>query len=725
MQSPLPLSRELLLIGGGHSHALVLRMWGMKPLPGVRLSVVNPLPSAAYSGMLPGFVAGHYAREELQIDLVKLARFAGARLIAGRVVHLDVHRRIARLEDGRELPYHLASLDIGITTEMPDIPGFSEHAVPAKPLDGFADRWHGWLEEAGRGGGARAAVIGGGVAGVELALAMAHALKSRGVAGGEVSLIERAEILPDLRPSRRDALRRELAGAGIALHEGRAAVAIGADHVALEGGGRVAADLTVGVGGARPQGWLAETGLYLHEGYVQVDETLRSLSAPDVFAAGDIAHLSHAPRPKAGVFAVRAAPVLFHNLRAALSGGAMRAFRPQSDYLKLISLGGKRAMADKWGLMLKGPALWRLKDRIDRAFMRKFQELKPMPQPLPRLMADGVKEVLGGVPLCGGCGSKVSAGALSDVLSQLPETPRQDVLSGPGDDAAVLRCGRTHQVLSTDHLRAFCSDPALMARITAIHALGDIWAMGASAQAALASITLPRMSEEMQRWWLAEIMQAAGEIFAAEGAAIVGGHSSQGSELSIGFTISGLRTEAPIGKGGARPGDRLLLTKPIGTGVILAAEMRMQARGEDVLAAYRAMQRPQGKAAALLAGRAHAMTDVTGFGLAGHAQEIAEASGLELVIDTAAVPLLPGAEALSAAGVRSTIWASNQARVGALPPDPSPRTDLLFDPQTAGGLLAAVRPDEAEDLCAALAEAGCEAAIIGECREGPPWLRIA
>ncbi len=725
MQPLLPLSRELLLIGGGHSHALVLRMWGMNPLPGVRLSVVNPLPSAAYSGMLPGFVAGHYRREELQIDLVKLARFAGARLISGKVVHLDVHSRKARLEDGRELPYHVVSLDIGITTEMPEIPGFSEHAVPAKPLDAFADRWQGWLGQAARKDSGRVAVIGGGVAGVELAMAMAHAMRSRSIEGGHVSLIEKDRILPDLRPSRRAFLRTELLAAGIELHEGRGASAVAADHVRLEGGERIAADLVVGVGGARAQGWLSHCDLALHDGYVQVDETLRSLSEKTLFAAGDIAHLSHAPRPKAGVFAVRAAPILFHNLRAALSGGAMRRFRPQGDYLKLISLGGRRAMADKWGLMLRGAALWRLKDRIDRAFMEQFQSLKPMDPPLPRLMADGVKEVLGGAPLCGGCGAKVGAGALDGVLSELPAPGREDILRGAGDDAAVLRCGRGYQVLSTDHLRAFCEDPALMARIAAIHALGDIWSMGAQAQAVLASITLPRMSEEMQRWWLAEIMQAAGAVFAEEGAAIVGGHSSQGNELSIGFTLSGLCTQEPIGKGGARPGDRLVLTKPIGTGTLLAAEMRLKARGEDVMAAYRSMLRTQGAAAALLAPHAHAMTDVTGFGLAGHALEIAQASGLELAIKADAVPLLPGAEALAAMGIHSSIWRSNVIRADCMPEKASPRHELLYDPQTAGGLLAAVPAERADQLCKALADAGSPAAIIGECREGAPWIAIA
>ncbi len=727
MQTPLPITRELLLIGGGHSHALVLRMWGMKPLAGVRVTVINPQPTAPYSGMLPGFVAGHYARGDLDIDLVQLARFAGARLIAGRAVHIDPARREVTLEGGRVLSYHVASLDIGITSDMPAMPGFTDHAVPAKPLDRFAATWDGFRARALAGDGpARAVVIGAGVAGIELALAMAHALRAAGrtaggTAGGpaastaEVTLIDKAEILPGMAASRRAFFRRALADAGVRLVENDAPVRIAADHVALASGARVDADLVTGAAGARAQGWLAGSGLALHEGFVVVDETLRTPSHPELFAVGDCAHLSHAPRPKAGVFAVREAPVLFHNLRAALSGGKARAFRPQKDYLKLISLGQKSALADKWGVMWHGAALWRLKDRIDRKFMEQFRGLEPMAPPAPRgPVADGVREVLGAAPLCGGCGAKVGGGALATALSGLTPPERGDILSGAGDDAAVLAGpdGR-RQVISTDHLRAFTEDPALMAEIAAVHALGDIWAMGGDPQAALATITLPRLSGELQGRWLAEITGAAAAMFAREGAAIVGGHSAQGSELSVGFTVTGLCDAAPIGKGGALPGDWLVLTKPIGTGVILAGEMRLQAPGGAVMAALASMRRPHGAAARILRGCARAMTDVTGFGLAGHLAEMARASGCRMVVDLASVPVLAGAEDLARAGVRSSLWPDNRALLAGLETPDDPRADLLFDPQTAGGLLAAVPAERAEAVLGELQAAGVDARLIG------------
>ena len=437
-----------------------------------------------------------------------------------------------------------------------------------------------------------------------------------------------------------------------------------------------------------------------------------------MFAAGDCAHLAHAPRPKAGVFAVRAAPVLHHNLRAALSGGRPRAFRPQGRYLKIVSLGGRAAVAERSRLapawLAPPAATWRLKDRIDRRFMERLTDLPPMPEPAPP--REAALGAVGG-PLCGGCGAKVGGGTLGAALAALPRPARGDVLSEPGDDAAVLRVGNARLVATTDHLRAFTEDPWLLARIAAIHAMGDVWAMGAEPQAALATIVLPRMTERMQAETLREVLAAATDALRAAGAELAGGHTTMGSETTIGFAVTGLPKAEPIGLAGACPGDALILTEPLGTGTVLAAEMQRRARGRDVAACLAVMQRPQGGAAAILAG-AHAMTDVTGFGLAGHLANICRASGTGARLDLAAIPLLPGAEALAQAGVASTLAPANRAAVATSLPE-GPRTDLLFDPQTAGGLLAAVPGDDGPALVRRLCDAGHGAAVIGEMTRPP------
>ena len=350
--------------------------------------------------------------------------------------------------------------------------------------------------------------------------------------------------------------------------------------------------------------------------------------------------------------------------------------------------------------------------------MDQFVDLPQMKTPaLPRDVALGVVDALGDRPMCGGCGAKVGRGALREVLADLPTLCRDDVQSITGDDAAILRTGGQTQIMTTDHLRSFTADHVTMTQIATVHALGDAWAMGAAPQAATATIILPRMSPELQRRTLAEIMQTAHSVMDDAGAAIVGGHSSLGDELTIGFTIMGLCAADPITIVGAKSGDVLILTKPIGSGVLMAAEMAGQARGADVVAALGLMAMGQAKAAQILSD-AHAMTDVTGFGLAGHLSGMCAASGVDAIIDLDAVPLMQGALDLATSGMRSSLFKDNRSGAGPVFGAVGPKGDLLFDPQTAGGLLAAIDADQAHDMLLALQAAGYPAAIIGKIQTG-------
>lgn len=723
--APTPIVSELLLIGGGHTHALVLRKLAMRPIPGVRLTLVNPGPTAPYSGILPGHIAGHYSRDALDIDLVRLARAAQARLILDHVVALDPVGKIARTAGGRNIGFDIASLDVGITSRMPDLPGFAQNAIPAKPLGAFADLWARTCADSGP---IRIAILGGGVAGAELAMAAAHRMAVLG-RPSKIALIDRGAVLSNLPNGARQRLMAGLKEWAIDCHDHSPVAEVTRAHVVLADGRKIDADLTIGAAGAMPHHWLAKTGLETQNGYVLTDRYLRS-SDRAIYAAGDCAQQRDTPRPKAGVFAVRAAPILAHNLRADLTGAARKAFEPQRDFLKLITLGDRRAIAEKSGLAIGGAGfggrqLWRLKDNIDQGFMDRFRKLPQMlEQAVPKGAARGVAAELAGPQPCGGCGAKLASPALGRSIAEHTGAVRDDSLRLPGDDAGVLRMGAVQQVLSTDHLRAFCLDPSRVARVAAVHALGDIWAMGAEPQSALAMVIVPRVSARLQGAWLDDVMTAASEVFGGAGAAILGGHSSMGSELTVGYSVTGLLRAAPVTLAGGQPGDVLVLSKPIGSGTVLAAEMAGRASGEDVLACWRAMEQGQGAAARVLAPIARAMTDVTGFGLAGHIDNICRASGTGAEITLEALPLLPGAEALAASGVASTLAPQNRAALAGrfMAPDTA-RAALCVDPQTAGGLLAALPEEQAAQVLQELEALGHRSHVIGRLTENAGVIR--
>ena len=290
---------------------------------------------------------------------------------------------------------------------------------------------------------------------------------------------------------------------------------------------------------------------------------------------------------------------------------------------------------------------------------------------------------------CGGCGAKVSAEVLAGALATLPRSENPDLLTTL-DDAAVLKppLGKL-LVQSVDHFRAFLDDPFVFGQIAAAHALSDLYAMGAEPWTALAIASVPYASSQKMRAELSAMLQGATEILRADGCALIGGHSAEASETALGFSVTGLVDSGKIlRKAGLQPGDQLILTKPLGTGIVLAGHMRGNTRANWLIAAIESMRTTNASAARIaMAYRPRAGTDVTGFGLAGHLQEMLEASGVAAVLRLEAIPALPGARALAAHGIESTLARDNRRPLG-----DAADTALLVDPQTSGGLLLTWRP---------------------------------
>ena len=753
-----PVLKDLVLVGGGHTHVIVLRRLGMRPIPGVRVTVIARDLHAPYSGMLPGLIAGHYTFDDAHIDLAPLTRFAGARLYHDEAVGLDLEGRTVICRERPPVPYDLLSIDVGITPSI-NVEGVADHAVPVKPIGGLVARWERFAARVRASEQPRhVAVVGAGAAGVELTLAIQHALSNGESPAGAGNVAAAAApapggvtfhlfgaepvILPTHSAGARRRFRRVLTERGVELCLGSrvtrvAASAPGVVQLHTEDGGTFQAHEVIWATEAAPPAWPARAGLAVDgRGFIEVDATLRSTSHPDVFAAGDVASVVGHPREKAGVFAVRQGPPLEANLRRALEGDPVREFHPQRKFLSLVSTGNRYAVASRGAWSMEGRWVWRWKDRIDRRFMRRFSDLPQMDDgeaapprraaaPAPGLAPPEVLQQLARpAMLCGGCGSKVGATLLDRVLARLHPFRRDDVLIGldAPDDAAVeqLPPGAL-LVQSVDAFRAMVDDPWVFGRITATHSLGDLYAMGAEPRSALAVVTIPHGIEEKMETLLFDLLAGALAVLNDAGVTLTGGHTSEGAELTFGLSVTGtIQRDRMLRKGGARPGDRFIVTKPLGTGTLLAADMRGKAKARWVAGATQAMLQSNRAAAGVFREHgAHACTDVTGFGLLGHLLEMARASGVGARIQLDAVPILNGAEETVAAGIVSSLQPENlRLRRAVANPDAAAGKDrypILFDPQTSGGLLAAVPADCAATYVATLQAAGYNhAAAIGE-----------
>ena len=717
-----PIRQDLVLIGGGHSHALALRMLAMQPHPGVRITLVSDGSLTPYSGMLPGVIAGHYQHEEAHIDLARLCRYAGVRFINDRVTRLDPEQRQVFCRDHPPLGYDLVSIDTG---SVPDasVPGAAEHAIALKPVAPFLAWWARFREQVLSDPQRpwRMATVGGGASGVEVLLAIQHRLKadSRAQQHPEPNLAYHLVtpedgILASHNAGVRRRYERILVERGIQVHRNFRVDSIMADHLLSKEGKRLDLDAMLWTVSASAPAWLGESGLQVSpRGFIQVDDTLQSLSHPEVFAAGDVADQVNHQRPKAGVFAVRQGKPLAQNLLRALAGKPLQHYRPQKAFLSLISTGDRYAVASRSGWSLEGRWVWDWKDRIDRRFMRRFDEELPPAEDAAASEETGDHES----PLmrCGGCGAKVGQSVLERVMKQLVPRHGTDILVGldTPDDAAVVRPPPGKLLIqSVDAFRALVDDPWIFGQIAATHALGDLFAMGAQPHSAQALVTLPYADERKQSDDLLQLMSGALTVLEREGVALIGGHTAEGAEMTLGFALNGWGDEDQLlRKGGLRPGDRLILTKPLGTGTLFAADMRHQARGPWVEQALASMLTSNRTAAALLREHgARACTDVTGFGLVGHLAEMLRASNCTAALYLGHLPLLKGARECLDAGWLSSLHPQNlrgQHLIGnAADFDQHPLWALLFDPQTAGGLLAGIPEAQSEDCLQALHSAG-------------------
>ncbi|MEH2408602.1 FAD-dependent oxidoreductase [Nostoc sp.] len=388
-----PKVKDLVLIGGGHSHAIVLRIFGIKPLAGVRLTLITAAKKTVYSGMLPGHIAGFYSDDECHIDLQPLANFAQAQLYIDRVVALDLENSKVLCANGLAVDFDVLSIDIGSTPATVSVSGAAEYAIAVKPVSQLLEHWYELIEAVGKNPQEliRIAIAGGGAGGVELALAMQSHLHrilrqtQQPIQNLEIHLFQRGqELMPNYHQSVRHQIQQILIERGIKLHLGESVCNITPTthretkkifEIKCESGLTIECNKIFWVTQASAPEWLKIAGLGTDEqGFILVQDTLQSQTHPQIFASGDIATMVNYLRPKAGVFAVRQGKPLFENLQRILLRKSLKPYKPQKQYLSLIGTGDERAIATRGSFTLPPhKLLWRYKDWIDRRFMKRFR----------------------------------------------------------------------------------------------------------------------------------------------------------------------------------------------------------------------------------------------------------------------------------------------------------------------------------------------------------------
>ena len=794
--TPPPLVSDLVLIGGGHAHVHVLRMLGMPAgrqlvyQHGIQVTLLCRDIHTPYSGMLPGYCAGRYTLEDIHIDLQRICRFANVRIIHATACQITYNNNnnnnnkrggggFVMTNDGRPpIRYDCLSIDIGSSPS-----NTPNHVIPVKPIAQFCAHYEALLHRIQINQNEmvlvssstqssielplqpfQLVIVGGGAGGIELVLAIQYRLQQYPF-DIQMTLVTRGTTLLHQHNSGvRRILTRILNERKIQVRYNAEAIGvIPATHTTKQklrltdtSQPDIPFDECLWCTSAGASTWMQDKTPFptTSDGFLKVNTTLECLNHPGVFATGDCCHMVDHPRPKAGVFAVRAGPPLMTNLMRYLTQPQLPllVYIPQTNILGLISTGDMYAIASrgKWFAM-EGSWVWTWKDYIDRKWMDKYTKDLPDLELMmsrmklhqgttipPNVQSKGgnVLEAFRADPMrCGGCGAKVGATTVSRVLNAIYE--RRKLRQQPGsppfppmdhDDAAIVLLPTPGAMIHTiDYFRSFISDPFLFGKIAAIHALSDVHAMGAKPQTALALAVIPFAAEEkITESTLFHLLAGASDIFQDEDIQLVGGHTCEGSELSCGFAIQGF-SEFPdqlFRKKGGIPGDIIIMTKAIGTGALFAADMRAKAKGVHVVEALASMVQSNGMASQMAqeSEGIHACTDVTGFGLVGHLLEMLMASdgSIGATLHLKSIPFLLGGLDASSRHIYSSLQANNARNRRAVvnhvhAAETCPvEYPLIFDPQTAGGLLFFVDPNVCDSFVAKLKTVYPVAAVIGE-----------
>ncbi len=371
--------RDVVLVGGGHAHIHVFPDFAANMPTDIRITVIADTAIATYSGMVPGFVDGQYSQQQLEIDARPLAELVDARVIVARADRIDPIKKTISLDNGDSVSYDIVSFNTGSTVAGKDLPGVKDHALPTRPIGLFVKRINELITCAKNHDKAdpfHVIVVGAGAGGIEVAFTLKNRLVRETGSPIHITILDRGpRILSGYCNKLVQRIERKSKSCGVEIRCNAPVSSVAADHVALDGGETIACDALIWVAGAISHPLFSDSNLATDDrGFLKVRSTLQAQDYDDIFATGDCAALIDYPKTaKAGVYAVRQGPYIAHNLRALLEGKPLKRYTPQRDFLLLMNLGNGYAVGTKKGLTFGGKWVMRLKDHIDRKFMKRFQ----------------------------------------------------------------------------------------------------------------------------------------------------------------------------------------------------------------------------------------------------------------------------------------------------------------------------------------------------------------
>ena len=676
------IKKDLVLLGAGHSNIEVLKKFGTKPIDGLRLTVISNSYFSTYSGMLPGYLQGIYDWNEINIDLVKLCRVYGHRLIISNVIKIDTKNNLVFLENRPSINYDYLSINLGIKTDSSKIKGAEKNCLKLKPISSIKENFDKLLEFNKVNKNNDIVIIGAGAAGFEVALALDENLKRKNIKNNIILLSKNSSVLNQFNKKAEFIAKNTLKKCNVKFLNNAEVVMVTSNYVLLKDGRKIFCKLPILATNSGPLDLLRKSDLPLTKnGSILIESNLLVSGYNNIFSTGDISEIKAYNMPKAGVFAVKQGKILVKNIKKLYLQKKLSQYKPQKYFLSIIGLQNNRALAIKSIFSIKGQLIWNIKKYIDKKFIEKYTLYNKDNYP----QENQIEPVLNQMQ-CKGCGSKIPQSILNSVFEE-------NTKKGSLDADKVPNTKNIFQ--TTDIISSIVSDPFELGNISAKHALNDILASNTKPLAAQMIVSLPPAINEINKRDLIQLKSGADYAMKQATCKIIGGHSynNNDDQVYLGFSIIGKKKNyvkpKKIKKG------KLYITGKIGSALVFAAIEKKIISGMYSEEVVNTMKKSNYEIFKIFYKfNIQHITDISGFGLAIHAHNLllrhSDLNGLEISLKK--IPLYEGAiEALNN-NVKSSLNDSNKnSIINNLRVDynkiNTKYLNCLFDPQTAGGFL--------------------------------------